>query len=291
MSPPDSTNTASPSARPGAAPSPEPISLKNWPSLSLRFADLQIGERKWGTVRLDAHQRLERYVLEQFSSLSPELEVKADRGEVTYSPLHTEIQGTVLLKKEARYRFESKDRSKPPIQLFNDQGYALFRAQWSGGPDQFSWAKAEASLNGYFCEGRFEGVRSFVGSLFNLLSLRFEDTRKQMMRFNKATFDLRVIDGQILTRYIRALFGSNFVKLEGKTGVENGKLDLEGFVTPFVKNLPEPSEKISGGPRCSPPVENPDEDFEWEEEPKVAVTHSFQVKGSWDDPDISHRWF
>lgn len=273
--------------------------LKEWPSLSVRCAQCEIGEWNWGSVKLDAKQAGEKMVLEQMTAQGPKLELVFEKGQTVYGPKNvtkTELAGRLKILKESSYRLNSGGRpinptegAPAPIVVVAERGLARFSLNWPGSPDEFSWAKAEGSFQGYSCEGRFENVRSFASALFNFLSLRFSDTRNQIMRYEMASFDFRLIDGKLVSQYIRTLFGNVFLKMEGKTDMVQKKLDFAGYISPGVKGLPDPPMSLTGASRC---YEEPEDgDYEFEAEPRTLFSKSFEVKGNWDDPQIEHRWF
>jgi uncharacterized protein YhdP len=263
-------------------PLPEPWKLEAWPEWvgkidRLTLQGEPLGELRWKLVPTGSSTRIEfaRWT-------SPRFELVARQGE-SFWPSPDQPARTVL---DAEWTLHDWGRATPYFRSFEafegKEGQFRLQAEWPGAFNQFALKNSTGQFSGTLQSGKLTGVRNFIQTLFNTLSLNFADARRGTMRFSKLHTELALSPGKIQVREARALFGTVFAKLEGSITGPERKLALEAMVTPSVEDLAEDAtsfvpEAGKSGSRAGPQ----------KKDPRNILTHRYKIGGVWDSPEIS----
>ncbi len=279
--PTDGVAEAAPATAPVEEPLPPAWDMRDWPSIVFKADGFKIGEEDMGELRLKLSKGERKFTLDFARWYAGAFELFTKSGEVilgeTPGAGSTSIEGELKLKKFSRPTPFIKSAQAVSI----PEGHAGLKASWPGTPNQFRLSKATGEANAYLASGKLNGVKSFIQTLFNTLSLNFEDSRKQIMRFSKLTFDAGIVPGKVTVREARALFGTVFAKLEGSLSYPERALQMEAMITPAVTDLEE--DDVGFTP------DSPDSNEARRMAPKTFFTHRYSVGGTWEKPQISLR--
>jgi uncharacterized protein YhdP len=259
---------------------PAPWDMREWPTLALKIGQLKIGEEAFGELLFKATRSEDRFTVDFGRWTAPQFEFVLKSAEATLG----EEPGKGTTSGELELKLNKFNRPTPfmrSAEAFSaSDGRIKGKLSWPGAPNQFRISASTGEVSAYLSSGKWTGVKSFIQTLFNTLSLNFEDSRKKIMRFAKLTFDANVVPKKVTIREARALFGTVFARIEGNIGFPGRDLDLEAMITPAVADLREDDvgfetddTEDSSAPRRA--------------NPKNLFTHRYSVKGNWEQPQIS----
>lgn len=255
--------------------------LKDWktvafPSAQFRCKDFQVGEQKWGAIKLDSENQKTQYKFTTLAVEGPAVQMSMDEAWINHSPAKSHFKGKAQIRSKFRYRFE-KIQAFQTLQL--ERSSLRFRLDFPGTPNRFKLAKAEASLTGWVRDGQFEGVKAkgsgLLGSIASDIAQDHTQMKDGIQTIYKFSFDIRVLEDQILVQFLRGLLGTVYFNLEGKSTISDEKLDLEAISRTHRKDIPDPELEEKGLLDVDP-----------EEDPRLkgGLTFRHPITGTWSNP-------
>ncbi len=264
-------------------PPPAPWNLKSWPELAVKVDRLMVQDEPLGELRFKLAPKEDRSVIEFARWTAPQFELFTRSGHVIWDHGNGQSESSLDLEINLKQFSRPTPFTKSAESFSASEGQLKLKGSWPGSLNQFALKQATGELNGHLRSGKWTGVKSFIQSLFNTLSLNFEDARKRVMRFSRMTLDFKVEPGLIQVREARALFGSVFAKLDGTLTYPARQLELEALITPAVEDIAE--DEVGFVPEEGQEKSAP----ERRKDPRNILTHRYKVTGTWDDPKISLR--
>ncbi|MGD2076539.1 MAG: YhdP family protein, partial [Gammaproteobacteria bacterium] len=229
----------------------EPATL---PELDVSIAELRLGERGLGRIRL-VGKRLAQGM--RFHPLEIEGQALALSGEGSWLKIG-DRQSTHLRAEITGGELEEL------IKLLGDTGSVKggrlsgsADLNWPGGPTELDLATLEAEVHLVAVDGRLVDVEEGAGKLLNLfslnslqrrLSLDFSDLTKGGFSFDRMDGHIVVMDGNAFTNDFTIRGSSAVIEIAGRTGLVAKDYDQLVTVTPQLSASLPIAGAIAGGP-------------------------------------------
>ena len=274
---------------PGAFAGVDPAAV---PPLHMTVGDLRLGSASLGAVAFDSQPVAGGMRIDRFSARSPNVTISAS-GEWTGPARASRSRLGIAL--------QAKDLGRM-LDAFGFAGLieggdtrATIDASWPGPPSTFELARLDGTLKVEVGEGRILEVEPGAGRIFGLLSLTeiprrlsldFSDFFRSGLAFNAITGAFRLEHGNAYTDDLTIRSPAADIVVTGRTGLRAKDYDQQMRVTPHAGATLPIVGALAAGPVgaaaglviqgiLNKPIGK-------------AVVRRYEVKGSWDKPEI--RW-
>ena len=226
---------------------------KGYPALDVVAENFQLGNKKLGSLELNAFESNDVWVIQKLKISNPDSTLAADGNwyNWTRNP-NTSLKFSLSVSNigNALKRFGQPDAVK------GGEAEIAGQLQWSGSPHEFE----TSSLNGSFkldaAKGQFLKVQPGVGRLFGLLSLQslprrlsldFRDLFNDGFAFDKISANAKIDNGVMRSDDFFMTGPAAETKIKGETNLVTETQRLKVKVTPHVSDSLSLA-ALAGGP-------------------------------------------
>ncbi len=213
-----------------------------FPALDLTVDELSWKDKQLGHMELQAQQRGKEWQMERMRITNAEGVLNAEGKYLMAAGI---AQTQVKLKLEISDAGKLLARSGYPDTVKGGSGKLEGELSWRGGPEDFSYAGLEGTLNLDAEKGQFLKIEPGIGKLLGILSLQalprhitldFTDVFSDGFQFDSVTGNARIKQGVMTTDDFKLDGSSAKVTMQGQVDLDHETQDLRVRVMPAVGN-------------------------------------------------------